>query len=500
MKINKPFLARLPFAFLVSGLLGLSLLPHLYNATMMSSIQADNMIENLSSSQSTAPLCQFGVNAVGSIGSFDTAALRMGWYVNYTASATPINPNGAEYVPIIRLSQVGENGYDYSPNGSALQSAIANNLGAAWIIGNEPDRPGGSQDNIEPHVYAYVYHELYDLIKTADPKARIFAGAIVQPTPVRLQYLDMILDAYQNTYGEPMPVDGWSIHNFILNEVSCDLSPERIEELGGCWGAEIPPGVNVEHGELVAIDDNDNITLFIERIEIFRQWMIDRGYGGLPVYLSEYGVLMPEDYGYPSSRVNAFMNGTFDYLLNATNSQLGDPNDNYRLIQRWSWYSTDDKFFNGWLFDPITKQISVMGSNYADYVAQIADQIDLYPSQIFTVPAAPFSQGENITTTLQATIANSGNLIAATNTVTVQFYENDPDNGGVQIGADQSVSLSGCGDNETVSVAWNNVSPGAHQIFVKISPATNETNTLNNISNQTVLVATHRVFLPIVRK
>ncbi len=494
MKINKPFLARLPFAFLVSSLLGLSLLPYLYNATMVSSIQADIMIENPSSSQSTAPLCQFGVNAVGYIGSFDTAALRMGWYVNYTASATPINPNGAEYVPIIRLSQVGENGYDYSPNGSALQSAIANNLGAAWIIGNEPDRPGSSQDNIEPHVYAYVYHELYNLIKTADPTARIFAGAIVQPTSVRLQYLDMILDAYQNTYSEPMPVDGWSIHNFILNEVSCDYDPTN------CWGAEVPPGVNEPYGEIVAIDDNDNVTLFIERIVRFRQWMADRGYRGLPVYLSEYGVLMPDYLGFSSTRVNTFMNNTFDYMLNAADPWLGDPNDNYRLIQRWSWYSTDDKTFNGWLFDPMTKQISDMGENFANYVTQIADQIDLYPSQIFTVPAAPFSQGENITTTLQATIANSGNLIAATNTVTVQFYENDPDNGGVQIGADQSVSLSGCGDNETVSVAWNNASPGAHQIFVKISPATNETNTLNNITSKTVLVATHRVFLPIVQK
>lgn len=47
---------------------------------------------------------------------------------------------------------------------------------------------------MEPHIYAAAYHALYYLIKQADPTARVIAGTIVQPTPLRLRYLDMVLD------------------------------------------------------------------------------------------------------------------------------------------------------------------------------------------------------------------------------------------------------------------------------------------------------------------
>ena len=154
------------------------------------------------------------------------------------------------------------------------------------------DRRGQGQDDLEPHVYAMAYHELYELIKTADPTAQIFAGAIVQPTPLRLQYLDLVWDSYQQFYNETLPADGWMIHNFILNEVSCEYDNTN------CWGAEVPPGIEANFGEILTIEDNDRIDLYIERIERFRQWMADRGYRGLPLYVSEFGVSMPDDFGF----------------------------------------------------------------------------------------------------------------------------------------------------------------------------------------------------------
>ena len=256
----------------------------------------------------STPMCRFGVNVVNDITTIDTAALRMGWYVDYLAKANPETPNGAAYVPTIRLSQIGANGFDYMPKGATLLSAINGNPGAEWLIGNEPDRRE-YQDDLEPHVYAAAYHELYNLIKGEDPTAKIIAGTIVQPTPLRLQYLDMVLASYQNNYGVPMPVDGWSIHNFILNEVSCDYDP------GNCWGAEIPPGIDADFGEILTIEDNDNYDLFVERIERFRQWMADNGYRNTPLLLSEYGVLMPDWLGFSPERVNTFMSSTFDYML-----------------------------------------------------------------------------------------------------------------------------------------------------------------------------------------
>ena len=257
------------------------------------------------------PLCRFGINDTDTGLAFDAGALRIGWYVNYHASPSASVRNGAVFSPIIRLTQTGPNSYDYQPKGTALDSAISQNPGADWLIGNEPDRII-SQDNIEPHLYARAYNELYNLIKAADPLAKIFAGNIVQPTDVRLKYLDMVLDSYQSQFGKKMPADGWGIHNFILNEVSCNYDPTN------CWGAEIPPGVDDDFGEILQIQDNDDFDRFKARIVKFRQWMTDRGYDGLPLYISEYGVLMPDWLGFPPERVNAYMNSTFDYLLNQT--------------------------------------------------------------------------------------------------------------------------------------------------------------------------------------
>lgn len=451
---------------------------------------------------SPAPLCRFGVNAPQSIAPYDVSPLRVGWYLTYGASATPARPGGIEYQPLITLKQTGPDSYTAAPSGAALDAVIAANPGAVWYIGNEPDRRV-FQNDMEPQVYARAYHDLYTYIKAADPTARIFAGSIVQPTPVRLKYLDLILDAYRTLYGEQMPVDGWSIHNFILNEASCDYFPPS-----QCWGAEIPPGVDEKEGLRVDVQDNDNFTLFVQQIERFRQWTTDRGYQGVPVYLSEYGVLMPANYGFipdfTPERVNAFMNKTFDYLLTASDPVHGDPNDGGRLIQRFSWFSTDETQFNGRLFDPDTKQRTPIGDNYAAYTAPIAEAADFYPSRIDVDPTPPILSMTPVTLTLKATLANSGNTLAAYD-VTVRFYDGDPNNGGKQIGTDQNVSLAGCGDNKTAQVTWTNVPPGAHPVWVTVTPVDgnapeSDGDKANNTASRLILIATHDLYMPVIAR
>jgi hypothetical protein len=442
---------------------------------------------------STAPLCRFGVNVQGDPSPLDVGALRMGWYLNYNAWANAPRPNGITYTPVIRLSQVGEDDYAYNPSGAELQAAISGNPGATWYIGNEPDRRY-YQDDLLPHLYARAYHELYTLIKAADPSAHVIAGTIVQPTPVRLLYLDMVLDSYRAQFGERLPTDGWSIHNFILNEVSCDYDP------GNCWGADIPPGIDWPYGEIVSIDDNDDFDRFVERIVRFRTWMRDRGYAGLPLYLSEYGILMPSEYGFNAARVNAFMNATFSYMRSATHMQLGNPNDEYRLVQRWSWYSAIDTSYNGWLFDPSSYALTAIGANFAAYTAPLADEVDLFPATITSTPIAPFSTGAPVTVTLAASIANGGNLVTTTTGIVARFYDGNPAQGGTQIGSDQVVQLAGCGDSSTVSVVWQNVPPGAHPVYVVVDPAGTipEENEQNNIKSQLIVVATERALMPTV--
>ncbi|MEZ4657210.1 MAG: CARDB domain-containing protein [Caldilineaceae bacterium] len=476
------------------------------------------------------PFCRFGVNintihagAVSEISSYNTAPLGIGWYINYHADATPSHPNGIEYTPMVRLSQEFDEAsntysYSYSPKGEALQAVIDANPAADWFIGNEPDRLF-YQDSMAPEMYAAAYHELYHLIKAADPKARIFwlhraardSAAICRPDPAKLS----------DQFGAKMPVDGWSIHNFILNEQSCAHFGS------GCWGADIPPGIDALSGLIIGLNELEkhrDIELFKQQVQRFRVWMAERGYTGLPVYLSEYGVLLPDWYTkpnpddpanpirlFPPDKVNEFMNSTFDYMLNAADPQLGDPNDDFRLIQRFSWYSVNEKTdslpgfqYNGYLFDPTTFERSLMGDNYANYVSALAETVDLYPVSLNVLPAltaASANASTEIAAILRARIANSGNTLAA-QSATVRFYEGDPAQGGRQIGADHAITLSGCGDSVSIEMTWNNVATDSHEIFVTVTPGDGivETNGANNARSQTFTPPKALNYLPIVKK
>ena len=237
-------------------------------------------------------LCRYGVDALGSFDGYPVEDLRVGWYVDFRfTGSSPSNP-GIEYMPMVRLNKAKDGGYEISYATLAeLQAEAAAHPGRTWIVGNEPDSP--YQDDLEAELYAEAYHDLYYGLKAADPTAQIATAGVVQPTPVRLYYLDQILNHYAVTYGEPMPVDVWNIHVYILRERNCDYYPED------CWGAEIPPGVDWPEGELYSIEDNANFEVFRGMVEDFRAWMATRGYVDRPLIITEFGVQMPAAYGFP---------------------------------------------------------------------------------------------------------------------------------------------------------------------------------------------------------
>jgi hypothetical protein len=167
----------------------------------------------------------------------------------------------------------------------------------------------------------------------------------------------MILDAYRDLYNQIMPVDVWNVHNFVLRE-------ER-----GSWGVDIPPGISVDQGRLYEIEDHDSLEIFRQHILDFRQWMKDRGQREKPLIVTEYGIVMPSEYGFSHQRVRDFMYATFDFLMTATDPDLGYPPDDDRLVQRWCWYSLSDTVYpTGNLFDPSTGQITPLGLAYGSYV------------------------------------------------------------------------------------------------------------------------------------
>jgi hypothetical protein len=275
--------------------------------------------------------------------------LGLGWYLDWSARPDRFRSPDVEYMPMIRLRDGA-----YYPNGEPLQTAIDAHPGALWLIGNEPDVKW--QDNVRPDVYAELYHELYYLLKERDPSCQVAIGGAAQPTPLRLKYLDLILESYEAQFGEPMPVDVWNVHNFILRE-------ER-----DSWGVDIPPGMEEDTGTLREIADHDDLAIFRQQLVDFRRWMKAHGQQNKPLIVSEYGILMPNDYGFPAERVRAFMLDTFRIFETAVDPELGYAADGYRLVQRWCWFSlADARYPTGNLVVRETGELTPLGEAFAAY-------------------------------------------------------------------------------------------------------------------------------------
>lgn len=288
----------------------------------------------------------FGIDLnVGELDEYDVSQLGAGWYSDWFSQASPPRPACLEYAQMICTQgiAVDMDARQISWGGWAgLEQAISANPGSIWMIGNEPDAKWPDCDNHLPEAYAIIYHEFYHFIKDRDPTALVANGAIVQGTPLRLQYLDMVWDAYQTFYGTAMPVDVWNMHNQIAREKEGD------------WGAGIPPGFPPGTvGALYTAEQNDSLDIFIQHIVNMRTWMKDHGQRDKPLIVSEYGVLFIEDKGFTVDRVNDFMTNTFRYLLYATDADLGYPADGNRLVQRWLWLGINMPpwKWNGALFD-----------------------------------------------------------------------------------------------------------------------------------------------------
>lgn len=289
---------------------------------------------------------------------FDAAMARqlgMGWYLDWHIDATPVITDGLEFAQLYAMRR-----FNLPLRRDRIAEALAANPGALWLAGNEPDVIW--QDNQTPEQYAQLYHQLYTFVKTLDPSAQVAIAGVTQVTPLRLQYLEEVLAAYQRLYGQEMPVDVWNIHAFILRE-------ER-----DSWGVSIPPGIDVDQGMLWEIEDHDNLDLFRQQIVDFRRWMVKQGQRDKPLIVSEYGILMPTEYGFPPERVAAFMTETFDFLLNAADPDIGYPADGNRLVQRLTWYSLSDTVYpTSNLVDPKTGELTLLGQTFANYAASLAE-------------------------------------------------------------------------------------------------------------------------------
>lgn len=88
---------------------------------------------------------------------------------------------------------------------------------------------------------------------------------------------------------------------------------------------------------------------------------------------------------------------------------------------------------------------------------------------------------------ISATIHNTGTADASN--VVVQFYDGDPEAGGVQIDGDQTISSIPAGSTGSAQVTWTATS-GTHNLFIRVDPykAIEEVNENNNQAYKTLTI------------
>ncbi len=486
------------------------------------------------------PICRLGVSAWGDqltdyalISNFGVGLyLDFGW----RGGSVPAM-QGAEYAHVLVVSQdrpddpVDVNlpvacgldyGYSVAPalTDAGLGAQLAVNPGHLWIVGNEPDRRI-SQNDTCPQQYAQAYHDAYHFIKSRDPSAQVAVAGLVEVTPGRLQYLDIVWDTYRSLYGETMPVDVWTAHIYILSETG---NGDAHIALGTDPDLAIPLGWECSDPASYCYAEHDDLTLFAQQVKMMRTWMASHGLQGKPLVLTEFGINLPYDYygscssdfcpadgcfcdtngeTFHPTRVADYLRSTFDFLSTARDTQTGYPADDYRLVQQWAWFSVAADG-PGAASDLVvvdsdgTYTLSEVGLAYQTWATQVVTKTNLAPVRVWTRNNQVEEAGSPVTVTLLADVVNNGN-IALAQPVSVTFYADvtllDP------IGTVVVNGTPGCARRRQVAeVEWRNLVPGVHRFWVKVDSddELNESSELDNVLPGIVVANGSRTLLPLV--
>lgn len=475
------------------------------------------------------PSCRYGAAAFNTTQTQQwSGPFNLGWFVNFGVWGLPC-PEAVEFVPIIRIKQqkIGctrLSGYDFSPalTDSELGAVIRRRPGALWIVGNEPDRGPNpedtectdyrSQDDTAPEVYARAYAEAYGFIKRIDPTAQVATAGLVQVTPGRLQYWDIVWRTYQALYGMDMPVDAWSMHLYAMPEARWDGQPNSTANVA--IGTDPALAIRESNGipercpdpNVYCYAEHDDMTEFARQVVLMRQWMKDHGQQNKPLLLTEYSILYPhyiqDEFGnsFTPARVAAFADNSLRYLDTAADPALGYPKDGYRLVQRWLWFSVQLKgvgYVSNLLNDALT-DMTVVGQTFANRAAAAPRTLNLFPKRTHGKVGLTSNGNGTRDAWLTAEVRNAGS-VPTTASFTARFYR---DAGLTSLIGSATVpgDLGGCeSEGALVHVVWPNLTPGEHTFWVKVDAdgAIGETQEDDNVMQGKVRVYQHGVAVPL---
>ena len=478
--------------------------------------------------------CRYGVTLTKGEEVPSVSKIGAGLYLSFQPYPPAEGPaNGAKFAHVIQIKQERGPNNSYLPSwysnpalDSAFASYVNDNRGEKYLLGNEIERQG--QGDIFPDMYALAYHDVYHFIKNIDPTAQIAISGLVEVTPMRTQYLDMVWDTYLETFGTHMPVDIWNMHLYPIPEV-IEVDGELKQSRGGAaLGTDRNLGKRESDGtsndcndprdNIYCYAEHDNMDMFTAQITLMRQWMKDHGQQNKPLIISEYSILWPyivdedgcylmDEFGkcFDPDRISKFLLNGFDRLNNTKSTTLGYPADDYRLVQQWVWYSIYQEpgqaGSSSNLFEKDLVTLTKMGRAYRDYVASENSYRNLVVDRVSGVPV-PAQPDNDATTQISVVFRNNGN-ISVQKPFDVTFYSNSSLTskiGTVRIDPE----VAGCATaSYEATVEWSGLNKGAHKFWVVVDSGAEiqevPTNNVDNTGVGKVIVYSDRAYLTIVR-
>ena len=250
------------------------------------------------------PVPRFGVTAVHP-DRVDLARSGASWYLNWTADPTP--GVELEFVPMV-CAYVGAGPVSQDELDALGRKASGYPDRTLFLVGNEVGHPPQG-DLRTPAQYARDFAACREALLSRNPTFRFSTGPMILAEPAlyagaggSLHYLRQLLEVWESDHGAPIPAD------FIA--ATAHLLP----------------------------DDDADVGVFAAQVGRFRRFLYENGLADRPVIVTEYGAALGD--ADDATRLQFLLDAT-RFLATARDEEVGHPQDDYRLVQRFAWFNAD---------------------------------------------------------------------------------------------------------------------------------------------------------------
>lgn len=293
---------------------------------------------------------------VGSDGGEAMKLLGNGWYFDWAYTGGNRANNNIEYMGLLAAGYTDGTGLhpaEQAPDTPESATCIKykdyittqgkqiypDNM--RWTIGNEI---GWGDGRRSANQYANEFIKWYTCLKSINPTFQVGSGALVA--------LDHQIPDHGGSCATNTSDSGRQFFTDYINEI------KRID-------SSKLPDLFVNHAYTYCRTGGITVDNFKAEINEQRQLMKELGLQNKDLIIKEWA-------DFSDNSVN-YLNGTVSYLLSARDQNIGNPDDDYRLVQKWAWFifvNTDDipVWKNAWLYNSHTSDLTALGYAYKSLI------------------------------------------------------------------------------------------------------------------------------------